>query len=258
MEDQGLGKLITKDGQLDPKAFASTIAEANRLMPGNTEGGLGAMGIRGDDAKGFMRLAEVMKTQGGEINGARSQKVDLDQTFSETMGAADSFKASMNRVKGEFSDFISTMTQSGTDLLQATSKSTVGAGATVAGGGILAAITTSLGLKGLAAAVGLGGGSTAAGGAAATAGGAATTGGGLAILPAAAALAAGGLAAKGAAFVAEGGLESAIRDLISALTGPRLNNVTVPLPAVSPVRVEVSSKSKQFKVTAHPSRGGSQ
>lgn len=156
LEAQGLGKLIGQNGQLNSGAFASTIGEAKSRGQGDALAGLRTFGLSDEEAKGFMRLAEAIQNNGDVIEQARTKVVDLNQAYKQGMGLGESFRASINRVKGGLSGLLAPLTQGGTDMLQKASESNLGAGAVVAGGGALAALLAGYGLRGIGK--GLGGG----------------------------------------------------------------------------------------------------
>lgn len=153
-EAQGLGRLIGPDGQLNAKAFQSTIAEAKGRGSGNAEFGLQTMGMSEEEAKGFLRLADAMKTNGDAIEKARASVVDINQEYQRTMSLGDSFRANINKVKGGISSMLDkvgagNILNKGTDMLQDASHSMGGAAAVVGGSALLAAVLTGGGLKGI-------------------------------------------------------------------------------------------------------------
>lgn len=153
-EAQGLGRLIGANGQLNSGAFQNTIGEAKRRGSGNAEFGLTTMGMSDDEAKGFLRLADAMKTNGDAIEKARSSVVDINQEYQRTMGLGDSFKANINKVKGGFTELMDKigapdLLNKGTDALQGASHTSGGAAAVVGGSALLAAVLTGKGLGGI-------------------------------------------------------------------------------------------------------------
>lgn len=153
-EAQGLGRLIGSNGQLDNKAFQSTVAEAKSRGSGNAEFGLQTMGMSEEEAKGFLRLSEAMKANGDAVERARTSVVDINQEYQKTMSLGDSFHANINKVKGGLSEMMEKMgmpnvLNKATDTLQGASHSTGGAAAVVGGSALLAAVLTGGGLKGI-------------------------------------------------------------------------------------------------------------
>lgn len=153
-EAQGLGRLVGSNGQLDSKAFESTIAEAKGRGSGNTEFGLKTMGMTDEEAKGFIRLADALRTNGAAVEAARTSVVDINKEYQQTMSLGDSFRASLNHVKGAFTGLMDAigapdLINKGTNMLQDASHSTAGAAAVVTGAGLLAATLTGKGLGGI-------------------------------------------------------------------------------------------------------------
>ncbi len=177
-EAQGLGRLIGKDGQLDSKAFQSTVSEAKARGSGNAEFGLQTMGMTEEEAKGFLRLANALKENGSAIEKARTSVIDLNQEYMDTMTFGDSFRANINKVKGGLAEvgdkvgdfFQGLATKAGfgeqfkavrkytgiegaTKGLGDASQSTIGSAAVVGGSALLAAVLTSKGLSGVGGAL---------------------------------------------------------------------------------------------------------
>lgn len=153
-EAQGLGRLVGQNGQLDSKAFESTIAEAKGRGSGNTEFGLKTMGMTDEEAKGFIRLADALRTNGAAVEAARTSVVDINEEYQKTMSLGDSFRASLNHVKGAFTGLMDKigapdLINKGTNMLQDASHSAVGSAAVVGGTGLLAAMLTGKGLGGI-------------------------------------------------------------------------------------------------------------
>lgn len=161
MEAQGLGRLIGAGGQLNAGAFSSTISEASRRGQGDVAAGLRTFGFSDEEAKGFIRLAQAVKENGAVIEQARTKVVDINKSYREGMGLGEAFRANINKVKSYIDT--SSLTQGATDILGKASETGLGAGAVVAGGGVLAALLAGYGLRG----IGKGLGGMAAGGLAA-------------------------------------------------------------------------------------------
>lgn len=158
LEAQGMGRLVGKDGSLNQGAFQSTVSEAKRRGQGNAEFGLTTMGMSEEEAKGFLRLSEAMKQNGAAIESARTQVVDINKEYRDTMGMGDAFNASINRVKGMLSRGMAEhgmpdVLGRGTGMLAGAGQSDAGSAAVVGGGALLAAMLTSKGLKGIGGAL---------------------------------------------------------------------------------------------------------
>lgn len=149
LEARGVGGLVGKDG-LDTENIKKFYEEAKRLGSGDIRLGLKAMGVEGDEAaEGFVRLAEHLKEVAAAQNEVARASGDLNKQYHESMGLTESFKANINKVKSLFAPAISGVGQKATEFLQHTSESKLGAGAVVAGGGLLAATLAGGGLRGL-------------------------------------------------------------------------------------------------------------
>lgn len=154
IEAQGLGRLIGANGNLDSKAFQRTTDEAKRRGGGNAEFGLQTMGMSEEEAKGFLRLADAMKTNGDAVERARTSQVNLNDEYRKTISLGDAFKANLNKVKGGFTALMDTLGAPNllnklTNGLQDASQSGAGSAAVVGGSAILAAMLTGGGLKGI-------------------------------------------------------------------------------------------------------------
>ncbi len=156
IEAQGFGRIIGPQGQLNQKAIESTLREAKGRGLGDAQAGLKTFGFSDEEAQGFIRLAEAMRTNGKAIEDARNRVVDIEKAYRESGGMAENFGRSINKIGSYFSSAIAPLEQGATNLLGKASQSTGGAAAVVAGGGILAALLAGFGLKGIGK--GLGGG----------------------------------------------------------------------------------------------------
>lgn len=119
LEAQGFGQIISKNGELNTKAILSTLAEAKGRGMGDAQAGLKTYGFSDDEAKGFIRLAEAVKTNGDVINNARNQMVNLNDEYRQSMSLGDAFKSNINKVKGN----VSKVGETFLDAIQGASKS---------------------------------------------------------------------------------------------------------------------------------------
>lgn len=149
LEAQGFGEVVKSNGEINTKALLQTLSEAKSRGLGDAQAGLKTYGFSDDEAKGFIRLAEAIRTNGDAINGAKNQVVNLGEEYKHSMSLGDSFRASINRLKGTFAPFIATATQGATDMLGAASHSTAGALAVTGGAAALAAVLAGGGLRGI-------------------------------------------------------------------------------------------------------------
>lgn len=152
---QGLGGIVNKSGGLDLSQMESVLREARGRGMGDEQAGLSTMGLSDEEAKGFMRLTEALRQNKDVVDGARTRQVDLNATYRESMGLSEAFKGSLNRVKGLAAGPLAYATQKGTDLLSGAAQSNVGALGITAGAGVLAAVLTGGGIRGIAKAAGV-------------------------------------------------------------------------------------------------------
>jgi hypothetical protein len=142
-------KLFGKEG-FNTDAIKKFYEEAKSLGSGDIRIGLKALGVESDEAaEGFQRLAEHLTEVSAAQERAKNATVDLENSYRSSMGTAESFKANIDKIKGVFAKPFAYAQQGLTGLLQGASKSTLGATAVVAGGGMLAALLTGGGLRGV-------------------------------------------------------------------------------------------------------------
>jgi len=149
LEAQGFKGIVGSNGELNVKAIQATMQEAKGRGLGDAQAGLKTFGLGDEEAKGFIRLAEALQQNEKVINGASKSVVDLNDEYRKTMSLGDSFRASINKVKGIFSAPIAGATQGLSNLLGKASGSTSGAIGVTAGAGVLAAVLAGGGIRGL-------------------------------------------------------------------------------------------------------------
>jgi hypothetical protein len=147
---RGMGNILGKNGEIDNKQIQAIMGQAKSAGGGDVQQGLkSAFGMSTEEAQGFIRLSEVMNKSGDAINGAHKSMTNINKEFQETRSLGDSFRANVNKVKGLMAPGIGGLTQGATDLLGKASQTTGGAVATTAGAGLLAAVLTGGGLRGI-------------------------------------------------------------------------------------------------------------
>jgi hypothetical protein len=109
------------------------------------------LGISPEAAEGMVRLAESIDQVSDAQKRMQTVQGDINQTYRDGMGLGENFRASINRIKALFAEPLSAVTQGMTNMLSDASKTDIGAGAVVAGGGVLAALLAGGGLKGIGA-----------------------------------------------------------------------------------------------------------
>ncbi len=148
LEAQGF-KVFGDQGQVDMKELQRFIqtTQSRGMSPRES---LQTAGFSEEAAEGLVRLgekADLVSENMKKLDGATRDNVDA---FRKSMGLMDSFKGSINTIKGRFEELTSGLTKNITDLLSAQVGHTAGAGAVVAGGATLAAILAGGGLRGVA------------------------------------------------------------------------------------------------------------
>lgn len=157
LEAQGFGKILGKGGEINYGAVQGTLGEAQRRGMGDAQAGLKTFGFSDDEAKGFIRLAEAMQQNKSAIEGARSQVVNLNETYRKGMSLGEAFRANLNRVVGVGGGAVGAVGKDLTDMLGKASGSNLGAAGVVLGGGALAAVLSGFGLRGIGKGLGIGG-----------------------------------------------------------------------------------------------------
>lgn len=154
LEARGMGNLFGEKG-FDPEQIKKFASEAERLGGGDIRVGLKAMGIESDEAaEGFLRLRDNLSAVIAAQQKISGSTEDLNTAYSKSLGMGEAFQASINRVKRLVASPLSTATQGLTGKLGELAQSDMGAGAVVAGGGILAALLTGGGLRGIGKTIG--------------------------------------------------------------------------------------------------------
>lgn len=162
LEAQGFKGVFTDEG-IDFEKFQKASGDVMGRVGGDPRLAAQTLGISEEAAEGFVRLAESMSKVRDAQRGIAQSTGDLDAQYKQSMGFGEAFRASINRVKSAIATPLSYLSQKGTDLLSSASQSDAGAGAVVAGGGLLAALLAGAGLKGIGGALGGGMGSLAKG-----------------------------------------------------------------------------------------------
>lgn len=287
LKSQGFGDVIGTEG-LNVEQFRKASKAILERIGMDPEMSAQTLGISEEAAKGFVRLSQSLDKVQQAQQKLQTQTGSLDEQYKKSMGFAEAWGASLNRVKGSLSGILSSATQKGTDLLSNASQSAMGSGAVVAGGGLLAALLAGGGLRGiggllkgeaqskalealtgekaipvqvinwpaggLAGLGGLGGGAAAGGAAATTVMGALGT--------AATAVGVGTAAGYAAKYIATGGLEDDISSLLSKIgeyfNGPKPVD-TGPVPYDSKeIHVNVHMQHPQLPGQKTSARGRAQ
>lgn len=149
LDQMGMKGVVKDDGSIDVEKLGAFSKKANEMVKGDPRLAAQMFGMSDDAAEGFIRLTQSLEQVKAAQDGVSKATGDLNQQYKSSMGFAESFKASINRVKGMFSDMTSKVTQGGSNLLSEASQSDAGAAAVVGTAAIASAVLTSGGLKGI-------------------------------------------------------------------------------------------------------------
>lgn len=155
MDAQGFKGVITNKG-IDVDKFRKASSGILSRVGGDPRLAAQTLGLSEEAAEGFIRLSESLDKVKTAQDAMRRSTGNIEEQYRGTMGMAESFKASINKVKQLVATPLSWLTQNVTGGLSKASESTGGALGVTAGGGILAALLAGYGMKGIGK--GLGGG----------------------------------------------------------------------------------------------------
>lgn len=148
LEAQGFKGIVGKEG-INVDQFKKAFGELSSRFGGDARVGLKTAGMTDEQAEGFIRLQQSLEQVADAQKKVQTMNGSLEQSYLDARTMGESFKASLNRVKGMFSEAFSATTQGLTDILNKASQSDAGAAGIVAGGGLLAAVLAGGGLKGM-------------------------------------------------------------------------------------------------------------
>lgn len=143
MEAQGFN--VFKGGKLDMNALKSFIKTTEGRGLSARES-LKSAGFSDEAAEGLVRIGEKSDLVSKNLEKLSGATRDNEAAFRSTMGIMDSFKGSINTVKGWAESAFSGVSQTINDILSR-QVGHAGAAAVVAGGGIAAAALTGFGVK---------------------------------------------------------------------------------------------------------------
>lgn len=147
-EAQG-GKGVFTDQGIDIDKFKTFAQSIMGRVGGDPRLAAQTLGLSEEAAEGFVRLAESLDRVKAAQDKIQKATGSLNETYRQSMGLGESFRANINRIKSFFAEPLATITQGATGILGSASQSDIGAGAVVAGGGLLAALLTGGGLRGV-------------------------------------------------------------------------------------------------------------
>jgi hypothetical protein len=150
---QGLGGIIGKNGALSLPAMESVLKTARGRGLGDEQAGLTTMGLSDEEAQGFIRLTAALRDNEATVEAARTKQVDLRKSYEESLEMGEAFNRVLGRTKSLMQ--VPSLAHGATDLLTKAGSSDVGAVATTVGAGVLAAVLTGAGLRGIGKAAGV-------------------------------------------------------------------------------------------------------
>lgn len=155
-ESQGFGSVIGKDGLLNLKELFKFIKAMKGRIGFDTRAALQTAGFSEDAADGLLRIASSSKELERNLDALSSASRDNEEVYKNTRGFLDSFKGSINTVKGSLDSMLHLGggMQHVTDFLSSQVGSKGGSAAVVAGGATIAAMLAGGGLRGIAGLVG--------------------------------------------------------------------------------------------------------
>lgn len=156
MQAQGIN--LMGDKGISVEGLKKLREEAIKMGGGDLRQGVqNITGASDEAAEGLVRLIENMdRLQSAQDNISKST-ADLNTQYRQSMGLGESFRASINKVKGLFATPMSWMSQKATDVMGKASESNTGAVLATGGAAIAAAVLAGGGLRGLGKGLGLGG-----------------------------------------------------------------------------------------------------
>lgn len=150
---QGLGGIVGANGALNLTQMEAVLRDARGRGLGDEQAGLTTMGLSNEEAQGFIRLTEALRENQAVVESARTKQVDLRKTYQDSLEMGEAFNRVLSRTKGIFQ--FSGAGHGLTSLLTGAGNSDAGAIATTVGSGILAALLTGGGIRGIAKAAGI-------------------------------------------------------------------------------------------------------
>lgn len=148
MEAQGFN-IVGKGGQIDMKALKSFIETTRGRVGGDPRASLMTAGFSEEAAEGLIRMADQSALVEENLNGLAKATRDNEQAFRESMGLLDSFKGTINTVKGTLEKAFAPAIKGLTDVISSQVGDTAGSAVVVGGAATLAAILAGGGLRGV-------------------------------------------------------------------------------------------------------------
>lgn len=147
-EAQG-GRGIFGDDGIDIEKFKAFAASITGRVGGDPRLAAQTLGLSEEAAEGFVRLASSLDLVADAQDRIKKSTGSLAESYREAMGFGESFRANINRVKGNMSGLMETLLHGGAEGLSKASQSDIGSAAVVGGTGLLAALLTGGGIRGI-------------------------------------------------------------------------------------------------------------
>jgi len=148
LEARGFAGVFGAEG-FDVERFREAAGGVMQAFPGDPRLMAQTLGLSEDAAEGFVRLYESLDRVAAAQAKMESDTGRLEDQYRSAMGAAEAFRASLNKVKAAFAKPLSITTDVVTEGLKSASETQLGATATVAGAGLLASMLAGGGIRGL-------------------------------------------------------------------------------------------------------------
>lgn len=155
-EAQGFGGVIGKNGMLDLKQLFKFIKETKNRIGFDQRAALQTAGFSEEAADGLIRISQSSKELERNLDALSSASRDNEEVYRNTRGFVDSFKGSINTLKGTLDSMLhfGGAMQHVTDFLSSQVGSKAGSAAVVAGGATVAALLAGGGLRGITGLIG--------------------------------------------------------------------------------------------------------
>ncbi len=148
MQAQGFN-VMGKNGGIDIKKLQEFIKTTQQRTGMDPRKSLMTAGFSEEAAEGFVRLAEKTDDVQAAMTRLASASRDNEAAYRKSMGMMDSFRGSINTVKGRIEEWTQGLSQGITDVLSSQVGNIAGSSAVVGGGAILAATLAGGGLRGI-------------------------------------------------------------------------------------------------------------
>lgn len=148
LEAQGLKGVVGKNG-IDWDKFEKVSKQILSRINFDPKAAAQTLGISDEAANDFVRLSQKVDEGRKSTDGINKAMGNVTDQFTETRGAAESFRASLSRVKAMLATPLAAATTGITHGLNEAAKTDTGAALVTGGSAVLAALLTGGGFRGL-------------------------------------------------------------------------------------------------------------